>query len=89
MGSMSKRQRHEYVHKVGHIGTSASTLAMHEWSHVLISFTADDTIDIKFPHADLLVITADIADVEVRWVLIDGGSSADIILVQAFNQVCI
>ncbi|KAG8069266.1 hypothetical protein GUJ93_ZPchr0005g14994 [Zizania palustris] len=86
---MSKRQRREYVREVGHIGTSSSAAAMPEWSHVPISFSVDDAAGIKFPHADPLVITADIAGTEVRRVLIDGGSSADIIFVQAFDQLCI
>ncbi|KAG8083400.1 hypothetical protein GUJ93_ZPchr0015g6675 [Zizania palustris] len=63
LGALSKRQRRDYVREVGHIGTSSSSV-LPEWSHVPISFTAEDATGVKFPHADPLVISADIAGVE-------------------------
>ena len=44
---------------------------------------------VKFPHCDTLVISAGIVEVEVRRVLVDGGSSADLLFKHAFNQLCI
>ena len=42
-----------------------------------------------FPHQDPLVITACIADFEIKRVLVVGGSSADLLFADAFDQMMI
>ena len=42
-----------------------------------------------FSHQDPLVISANIADFEVRRVLVDGGSSADLLFVDTFDKMMI
>ena len=47
----------------------------------------DDAIIITHPHDDAIVITLLIADYTTRRVLVDNGSSADILYYLAFQQM--
>ncbi|XP_040374633.1 uncharacterized protein LOC121052815 [Rosa chinensis] len=53
----------------------------------VISFSAADTIGIQFPHRDTLVVTTQIANVLVRRIMVDAGSSANVIFWEAFEQI--
>ena len=50
-----------------------------------ITFTDEDVERIHHPHDDAIVITLLIADYTTRRVLVDNGSSADILYYQAFQ----
>ena len=52
-----------------------------------ISFTDEDVERIHHPHDDAIVITLLIADYTTRRVLVDNGSSADILYYPAFQQM--
>ena len=52
-----------------------------------ISFTDEDAERIHHPHDDAIVITLLIADYITRRVLVDNGSSADILYYLAFQQM--
>uniref|UniRef100_A0A2N9FF19 Integrase catalytic domain-containing protein n=1 Tax=Fagus sylvatica TaxID=28930 RepID=A0A2N9FF19_FAGSY len=52
-----------------------------------LSFSEDDTRNIHHPHDDALVVTLTIAGFITRRVLIDNGSSADIIYLPAYQQM--
>ena len=49
-----------------------------------ITFTDEDVGRIHHPHDDVIVITLLIADYTARKVLVDNGSSADILYYPAF-----
>jgi hypothetical protein len=53
----------------------------------IITFSEDDTRGIHQPHDDALVVTMTIAGFITRRVLIDNGSSADIIYLPAYQQM--
>ena len=53
----------------------------------VISFSEDDARNIHHPHDDALVVTLTIAGLLTRRVLIDNGSSADIIYLPAYQQM--
>ncbi|XP_024171569.1 uncharacterized protein LOC112177507 [Rosa chinensis] len=53
----------------------------------VISFSAADTIGIQFPHQDALVVSTQIADALVWGIMVDAGSSADVIFWEAFEQL--
>ena len=52
-----------------------------------ITFTDEDAERIHHPHDDAIVITLLIADYTTRKVLVDNGSSADILYYPAFQQM--
>ena len=52
-----------------------------------ITFTDEDAERIHHPHDDAIVITLLIADYTTRRVLVDNGSSADILYYPAFQQM--
>ncbi|XP_062009701.1 uncharacterized protein LOC133726207 [Rosa rugosa] len=53
----------------------------------VISFSAADTVGIQFPHRDALIVSTQIADALVRRIMVDAGSSADVIFWEAFEQL--
>ena len=52
-----------------------------------ITFTDEDSERIHHPHDDAIVITLLIADYTTRRVLVDNGSSTDILYYPAFQQM--
>ena len=52
-----------------------------------ITFSDSDLVGCQHPHDDPLVIHAVVANKTVHWVLIDNGSSADIIFASAFDKM--
>ena len=53
----------------------------------IITFSEDNARGIHHPHDDALVVTMTIADFITRRVLIDNGSSADIIYLPTYQQM--
>ena len=45
-----------------------------------ITFTKEDARGVQFPHNDAVVVSLNIANYDVRRILVDNGSSADILL---------
>ena len=67
---------------MGYVNTiSGGTLRQ---GNILIIFSDQDLEMIKLPHADPLIIKLWIGDAMVSRVLVDGGSSSDILLWEAF-----
>jgi hypothetical protein len=88
----TKHQRQEYYRSVSHI---CSGKYFHlPWSHIPITFTAADIRLQHYPHNDPLVIRANIGKNtkyyfgnDVGRVLVDNGSSADILTWQCFSSM--
>jgi len=53
-----------------------------------ILFFDDDLAGVQLPHGDLVVISAVMANYDVRCILIDNGSLADILLYDVFSRMC-
>ncbi|CAA0828788.1 Unknown protein, partial [Striga hermonthica] len=53
----------------------------------VISFKAEDAEGVVLPHNDALVITAEVADFDVKRVFIDTGSSVDVMFYDCFVQI--
>jgi hypothetical protein len=56
-----------------------------KWSYVPITFNQDDIKLVSFPHIDAMVITAHIDKWDVRRVLVDNGSQAEILFLSTFE----
>jgi hypothetical protein len=52
-----------------------------------ISFEPEDAEGVLFPHQDPLVISAEVAGFEVPRILVDGGSSTDVIFADAYAKM--
>ncbi|KAK4421718.1 hypothetical protein Salat_2122400 [Sesamum alatum] len=52
-----------------------------------LTFTSEDRRGIMFPHEDAMVINAIISNVEVRRILVDNGSSMDILFLGAIREM--
>ena len=84
----SKRQCRAYARQIHHLATYPVS-SPPRYAEIPISFSPEDAQGVYFPHQDPLVISASIVDFEVRRVLIDGGSSADLLFAGAFNKMMI
>ena len=82
--SKSKKTYLKVVQNVQLFGRSPRTSSMDEPA---ISFTDEDAERIHHPHDDAIVITLLIVDYTTRRVLVDNGSSADILYYPAFQQM--
>ena len=68
------------------ISTSAAPLKRQKVEEP-IAFTEEDAQGVQFPHNDVVVVSLNIADYDVRRILVDNGSSADILFYSAFSRM--
>ncbi|GFY92627.1 arginase [Actinidia rufa] len=85
--STSSRKRHaRSAHKLAEeeiYNLSSSFVA----DQTPITFSNDDLRGLHLPHDDALVVSAVIANFNVQRILIDNGSSADILFISAFEKM--
>uniref|UniRef100_A0A2N9I8K3 Uncharacterized protein n=1 Tax=Fagus sylvatica TaxID=28930 RepID=A0A2N9I8K3_FAGSY len=86
-GGASRSSRKAYARQVHNILVTQRSRKSLKMDDQVISFSEDDARNIHHPHDDALVVTLTIAGFLTRRVLIDNGSSADIIYLPAYQQM--
>ena len=83
----SSKSRKTYLKVVQNVQLSGRSPRMRGTDEPAITFTDKDAERIHHPHDDAIVISLLIADYTTRKVLVDNGSSADILYYPAFQQM--
>jgi hypothetical protein len=82
----SKRQRRTYLREVQRVVRRERT-TIPRFAATPITLTEEDRNTLLYPHGDAFVISTNINDTEVQQILIDRGSSADLLFASAFNAM--
>jgi hypothetical protein len=82
----TKKERKHYFREVQNICVEGR-VEKTRWYHIPITFSEEDVRLQGFPHNDALVIEANIASWTLGKLLVDNGSSADIIFADAFDKM--
>ena len=83
----SSKSRKTYLKVVQNVQLSRRLPRMRTMDEQAITFMDEDAERVRHPHDDAIVITLLIVDYTTRRVLVDNGSSADILYYPAFQQM--
>ena len=83
----SSRSRKTYLKVVQNVQLSGRSPKIRTTDKQAITFMDEDAVRIHHPHDDAIVITLLIADYTTRRVLVDNGSSANILYYPVFQQM--
>ena len=82
----NKRQRKEHMRRVHHLATEGPH-KISQWSHIPITFDSTDLKLKDYPHTNAMVIGTNLAGWAVTRILVDTGSSADILFASTFDNM--
>ncbi|XP_030946323.1 uncharacterized protein LOC115970840 [Quercus lobata] len=83
----SKKARKTYLGMIHSIQLTGSAPKMPRINNPVIGFSEDVARRLHHPHDDALVVSLQIGDYNMHRVLVDNGSSADILYYPAFQQM--
>ncbi|XP_065630950.1 uncharacterized protein LOC136068151 [Quercus suber] len=83
----SKKARKTYLRSVLNVHITGSRPNTTRMESPIIGFTEEDARRLHHPHDDALVVSIRVGDYNVHRVLIDNGSSVDILYYPAFQQM--
>lgn len=87
MVGSSRKARKTYLRMVQNVQIFKRPPKVTKVENPTISFTKEDSRRLHQPHDDALEISLSIADFNTRRVLVDNGSSVDILYYPAFQQI--
>jgi hypothetical protein len=82
----NKRQCRDYYRQVNHV-TVEGPITQTKWSHIPITFSAQDINIASFPHTNTMVVTIHMDRWDITRILIDNGSQAKILFLSAFKRM--
>ncbi|XP_065619847.1 uncharacterized protein LOC136063414 [Quercus suber] len=83
----SKKARKTYLRSVQNVQLTGSAPNIARTESPIIGFSEEDARRLHHPHDNALVVSIHVGDYNVHRVLIDNGSSADILYYPAFQQM--
>ena len=83
----SKKARKTYLRMVQNVQLMGSVPKIARRESPIIGFSEDDARRLHHPHDDALVVSIWVGDYNVHRMLVDNGSSADILYYPAFQQM--
>ena len=83
----SRKARKTYLRMVQNIQLTGCSPKLTRVDHLIISFTEEDARQVHHPHENALMINLAIADFNTQCVLVDNGSSTDILYYPSFQQM--
>ena len=83
----SKKARKTYFRMVQNVQLTGFVPKIAWRESPIIGFSEDDARRLHHPHDDALVVTIRVGDYNVHRMLVDNGSSADILYYPAFQQM--
>jgi hypothetical protein len=82
----NKRQQRNYYRQINHVAIEGS-ITKTKWSHIPITFSAQDINQASFPHTDVMVITVHIDRWDITQILVNNGSLVEILFLSAFEKM--
>ena len=83
----SRKAQKTYLRMVQNVQLTGSVPKIARRESPIIGFSEEDARCLHHPHDDALVVSIRVGDYNVHWVLVDNGSSADILYYPAFQQM--
>ena len=83
----SRKAQKTYLRMVQNVQLTGSVPKIARRESPIIGFSEEDARRLHHPHDDALVVSIRVGDYNVHWVLVDNGSSADILYYPAFQQM--
>jgi BarA-like signal transduction histidine kinase len=87
VGGTSRSSQKAYACQIHNVLVTQKTDKIPRLENLPITFTEEDARKVFHPHDDALVVSLEIVGYSTRRVLIDNGSSADVIYLMAFQQM--
>jgi hypothetical protein len=82
----TKRQRRDYYRQVNHVAIEGP-ITQTKWSHMPITFSAQDVNLAPFPHIDAMVVTVHIDRWDITKIIIDNGRQTKILFLTTFEKM--
>ena len=83
----SKKALKTYFRMVQNVQLTGAVPKIARREGPIIGFSEEDARRLHRPHDDALVVSLQVGDYNMHWVLVDNGSSADILYYPAFQQM--